>query len=97
MLGRLPESLIYRLVGGVRRPGRYVGSHVNFPVKLDAPVRFLLCFPDLYEIGMSNLGLRVLYHVLNRHPDAVADLAFAPWIWKTSCAATASRSSGSAP
>jgi radical SAM family uncharacterized protein/radical SAM-linked protein len=80
LLGRLPESLIYRLVNDVKRPGRYVGSHINFPVKPDAPLRFLLCFPDLYEIGMSNLGLRVLYHVLNRHPETVADLAFAPWM-----------------
>jgi radical SAM family uncharacterized protein/radical SAM-linked protein len=80
LVGRLPESLIYRLMSAVRRPGRYFSSHINFPVKRDARFRFLLCFPDLYEIGMSNLGLRILYHVLNRHPDTMADLAFAPWM-----------------
>jgi len=71
--------LIYRLLREVRRPGRYFSNDVNLPLKQDAGLRFLLCFPDLYEIGMSNLGLRMLYHVLNKHPDIMADVAFAPW------------------
>jgi radical SAM family uncharacterized protein/radical SAM-linked protein len=79
LICRLPEHLIYKLVNEVKRPGRYYGNEVNLSAKTDAAVRFLLCFPDLYEIGMSNLGVRVLYHVLNRHPDAAADLVFAPW------------------
>ena len=79
MICRLRESLIYRLLREVRRPGRYFSNDVNLPLKQDAGLRFLLCFPDLYEIGMSNLGLRMLYHVLNRHPGIMADVAFAPW------------------
>lgn len=71
--------MIYRLLREVRRPGRYYSNDINIPLKRDAGLRFLLCFPDLYEIGMSNLGLRVLYHVLNGHPDIMADVAFAPW------------------
>jgi radical SAM family uncharacterized protein/radical SAM-linked protein len=76
---RLPESLIYSLLNEVRRPGRYYSNDLNLAADPGSGIRFLLCFPDLYEIGMSNLGLRILYHVINRHPDAVADLAFAPW------------------
>jgi radical SAM family uncharacterized protein/radical SAM-linked protein len=75
----LRESLIHRLLREVRRPGRYFSNDLNLPLKQDAELRFLLCFPDLYEIGMSNLGLRMLYHVLNRHPGIMADVAFSPW------------------
>jgi len=76
----LDEGLIRSLLREVKRPGRYFGGEVNYPRKRDGRLRFLLCFPDLYDIGMSNLGLRVLYHVLNREDDLLADLAFAPWI-----------------
>ncbi len=79
MICRLRESLIYRLLREVRKPGRYFSNDLNLPLKKDAGLRFLLCFPDLYEIGMSNLGLRMLYHVLNMHPGIMADVAFAPW------------------
>jgi radical SAM family uncharacterized protein/radical SAM-linked protein len=80
LICRLPQSLIHNLLNEVKRPGRYYGNDLNVAAKKDARVRFLLCFPDLYEIGMSGLGLRILYHVLNRHPYSMADLAFAPWI-----------------
>ncbi|MFC1799350.1 TIGR03960 family B12-binding radical SAM protein [Candidatus Eisenbacteria bacterium] len=76
----LNEGLVHSLLREVRRPGRYFGGEVNYPRKRDGRLKFLLCFPDLYDIGMSNLGLRVLYHVLNREDDLLADLAFAPWI-----------------
>ena len=79
MICRLRESLVHRLLREVRRPGRYFSNDLNLPLKRDAALRFLLCFPDLYEIGMSNLGMRMLYHVLNQHPDIMADVAFAPW------------------
>ena len=79
MICGLQNRLFSRLIHEVRRPGRYWDNEINFPYKLDGRLRFLLCFPDLYDIGMSNLGLRILYHVLNRHPDMVADIAFAPW------------------
>jgi radical SAM family uncharacterized protein/radical SAM-linked protein len=79
----LIESLRDRLVSDalpeVGRPGRYAGNEVNLVVKPNPELRFLLCFPDLYEIGMSNLGLRILLHVLGRDPRIGPDLAFAPW------------------
>ncbi len=80
MAPELDEGLIHSLLREVRLPGRYFGGEVNYPRKHDGRLKFLLCFPDLYDIGMSNLGLRVLYHVLNREDDLLADLAFAPWI-----------------
>ncbi|HEX7079176.1 MAG TPA: TIGR03960 family B12-binding radical SAM protein [Candidatus Eisenbacteria bacterium] len=65
----------------VTKPSRYTGSFLHAvrkdPAKAD--VRALLCFPDLYEIGMSYLGLKILYHVVNQRPDAVAELCFTPW------------------
>jgi len=76
----LSEGLLHSLLREVKRPGRYFGGEVNHPRKREGRLKFLLCFPDLYDIGMSNLGLRVLYHVLNREDDLMADLAFAPWI-----------------
>jgi radical SAM family uncharacterized protein/radical SAM-linked protein len=79
LICKLSESSIHRLLREVRRPGRYFSNDVNLARKKSADLTFLLCFPDLYEIGMSNLGLRVLYHVLNTHPGMMADLAFAPW------------------
>ncbi len=80
MVRGLENRLCSRIIEEVSRPGRYFDHEINFPQKQDAPLRFLLCFPDLYDIGMSNIGVRVLYHVLNRHPDILADLAFTPWV-----------------
>ena len=65
----------------VTKPSRYTGSFLHAlrkdPAK--ASVRVLLCFPDLYEIGMSYLGLRILYHIVNKRPDGLAELCFTPW------------------
>ncbi|MDW7709373.1 MAG: TIGR03960 family B12-binding radical SAM protein [Deferrisomatales bacterium] len=65
----------------VERPGRYEGLEAGAVVKdWDAArVRVALCFPDLYEIGMSHLGLPLLYHVLNRRDEVLAERAYAPW------------------
>lgn len=76
----LHDGLIRSLLREVKRPGRYFGGEVNYPRKREGRLKFMLCFPDLYDIGMSNLGLRILYHVLNREEDLLADLAFAPWV-----------------
>jgi radical SAM family uncharacterized protein/radical SAM-linked protein len=66
----------------VARPSRYIGGERNAAPKDDegVAVRFLLAFPDVYEIGMSHLGIRVLYDILNRRPDVAAERAFAPWM-----------------
>jgi len=64
----------------VERPARYIGSELNRVVKTaDVPVRFAFCFPDTYEIGMSCLGLQILYYFLNRREDTWCERVFAPW------------------
>ena len=65
----------------VRRPGRYIGGEINQVVKdLSAcDVRVALCFPDIYEIGMSYLGTEILYSVLNGLDGIAAERVFAPW------------------
>lgn len=70
---------IDNLLPHVEKPARYTGGELNIIVKRDAEVRFALCFPDVYEIGMSHLGSRILYHVLNERADCVCERAFAPW------------------
>ena len=65
----------------VQKPGRYTGGEYNICMKDKSAVnlRFAFCFPDSYEIGMSNLGLQVLYHCLNLAPDVWCERVFAPW------------------
>ena len=59
------------ILGLVEKPGRYIGQEWNQVVKPPAPglLRVAFAFPDSYEIGMSHLGLRILYDLLNRQPD----------------------------
>ncbi len=65
----------------VERPGRYIGGELNMVVKnTDDLVRIALVYPELYELGMSNLGLSIIYHVLNSHPRAYAERAYLPWL-----------------
>ena len=76
----LGDQILSRLFEKVARPGRYLDNEINLRRDTRGRLKVLLCFPDLYEIGMSHLGLRILYHVLNRDPEHQADLAFAPWV-----------------
>ncbi len=66
----------------VKTPGQYVGGERNVIVKDHAAVdlKVALAFPDTYAIGMSHLGLQILYHMLNGREDTVAERVFAPWI-----------------
>ncbi len=66
---------------GVTRPGRYLGIEVNAWRKpfAEAEVTCALVYPDIYEIGMSHLGLSILYEEINRREDAMADRAYLPW------------------
>ncbi|MHC5083821.1 MAG: TIGR03960 family B12-binding radical SAM protein [Planctomycetota bacterium] len=70
------------LLGAVRKPGRYIGGEVNQVKKdLDAcDVRIGLCFPDIYEIGMSYNGLGILYEIVNSMDGVAAERVFAPWM-----------------
>ena len=66
----------------VTKPAQYTGGEFN-SIRKDhgsVDVKFALAFPDTYEIGMSNLGLRILYHILNERPDTLAERVFAPWV-----------------
>jgi radical SAM family uncharacterized protein len=65
----------------VSKPARYAGGEWNALVKdWDCtPLRVALAYPDVYEIGMSNLGLAILYDILNRQPDVLCERVFAPW------------------
>ena len=65
----------------VQKPGRYTGGELNQVVKNwdDTPFRIALAFPEIYELGMSNLGLAILYDILNSEPDVVAERVYSPW------------------
>lgn len=66
----------------VQRPGRYTGGEWNSVVKdwEAAGIRVALAFPDIYDLGMSNLGLGILYDILNREEDVLAERVYAPWV-----------------
>jgi len=73
-----PDSLLSR----VTKPARYTGGEWNSAVKdwEATPIRVALSYPDVYEIGMSNIALPILYDLLNRQPDVLAERVFAPWV-----------------
>lgn len=65
----------------VQKPTRYTGGEINQCVKnpKDVLIRFGFCFPDIYEIAMSHLGIKILYHILNLRSDTYCERVFAPW------------------
>ncbi len=69
------------ILRSVQKPGRYTGGELHEIIKnkADVRVRFAFCFPDTYEIGMSNLGVRILYHALNEVPSVWCERVYAPW------------------
>jgi radical SAM-linked protein len=75
------KSGMDQLLQKVLKPGRYAGGEINQAVKdpNDVKVRFALAFPDIYEIGMSHAGIKILYHILNAMPGVWAQRVFAPW------------------
>lgn len=70
------------ILSQVTKPARYTGGEWNSIVKDwdKTPIRIVLAFPDTYEVGMSNLALPILYHILNGQPDVLAERVYAPWI-----------------
>lgn len=63
------------------KPTRYINHEINAIYKdREKLIRFALCFPDIYEIGMSHLGLKILYSLLNSLPNVYAERVFSPWI-----------------
>jgi radical SAM family uncharacterized protein/radical SAM-linked protein len=75
------EVLFQQMLSGVQRPLRYIGGEWNQVVKdhRTVDVTFALAYPDVYEIGMSHLGFRILYSLLNAREDTAAERVFCPW------------------
>jgi len=77
----MKNKTISSVLKSVSKPGRYIGGEFNSVIKdkNEIGVRFAFCFPDTYEIGMSNLGVRILYDVLNKDDDVWCERVYAPW------------------
>ncbi|MFN2214544.1 MAG: TIGR03960 family B12-binding radical SAM protein [Anaerolineales bacterium] len=75
------ETRLQCILPAVRKPGRYTGGELNQVVKNwdRIKTRVALVFPDIYDLGMSNLGLAILYEIINQRPDALAERVFSPW------------------
>lgn len=76
-MNKITDHILHR----VEKPSRYVGGELNQVIKnLDEiDIRFAFCFPDVYEVGMSHLGTRILYHTINERKDTYCERVFAPW------------------
>ena len=76
------EVKLDRILLKVQKPGRYVGGELNSTIKDwdKANIRVALIFPDVYDIGVSNVGLKILYDQINQREDALAERAYAPWM-----------------
>ena len=74
----LPDDILMQ----VEKPARYIGGEVNaiYKDKDSVAVRFAMCFPDVYEIGMSHLGIQILYDMFNRYEDVWCERVYSPWI-----------------
>lgn len=75
---KLPDSILNK----VDKPARYIGGELNSYRKEIVPemTRVAFCFPDVYEVGMSHLGMQILYHFFNRREDVWCERVFAPWV-----------------
>lgn len=74
---KITDDILYR----VEKPARYIGGEFNSIMKdLEAiDIRYAFCFPDVYEVGMSHLGTKILYNILNKRDDTFCERVFAPW------------------
>jgi len=73
------EAQIEAILAEVQKPSRYIGGEVNEVVKPTATVRVALCYPDAYEIGISNQALQILYTLVNERSSAAAERVYTPW------------------
>ena len=78
----MTEEKLEQLLLSVQKPGRYTGGEQGSVIKNkdDVDVRFAFCFPDTYEIGMSHLGMKILYSLFNSRDDIWCERVFAPWV-----------------
>ena len=74
----VPETLLTQ----VEKPARYIGGEINGYNKdvTKVDIRFAFCFPDVYEVAMSHLGMQILYHFFNRREDVFCERVFSPWV-----------------
>ena len=65
----------------IEKPARYIGNEVNSVMKNknEVDIRFAMCFPDVYEIGMSHLGIQILYDMFNQREDVWCERVYSPW------------------
>ena len=65
----------------IEKPARYIGNEINSVMKNknEVDIRFAMCFPDVYEIGMSHLGIQILYDMFNRREDTWCERVYSPW------------------
>lgn len=75
------QALSDEILLKIEKPARYIGNEVNSVVKnpAEADVRFAMCFPDVYEIGMSHLGIQILYDMFNQWEDVYCERVYSPW------------------
>ena len=75
------DKRLERILPRVQKPARYVGGEYNAVMKdlSQVDTRVAFCFPDTYEIGMSNLGMRILYGIMNNMDGVWCERVFAPW------------------
>jgi radical SAM family uncharacterized protein len=75
-------NIMDKILKKVEKPIRYTGGELNMCVKdpKNVKLRMAFCFPDIYEIGMSHLGLRIIYDIYNRRDDIYCERVFAPWV-----------------
>ena len=76
------DKITEKMLSAVQKPGRYTGGEQGAVVKdkSSVDIRYAFCFPDTYEIGMSHLGLKIIYGLVNDRDDAACERVFAPWI-----------------
>ena len=76
------KEKIDSLLDHVQKPARYMGGEMNAVIKDPAqvPIRYAFAFPDVYEVGMSHLGSRILYDIINKREDALCERVFMPWV-----------------
>lgn len=74
-------ALSNEILMSIDKPARYIGNEVNMVRKNpdDVAIRFAMCFPDVYEIGMSHLGIQILYDMFNQRPDVYCERVYSPW------------------
>ncbi|MGL5615332.1 MAG: TIGR03960 family B12-binding radical SAM protein [Sarcina sp.] len=74
---KITDDILFK----VEKPSRYIGGELNEIIKnpKEVDIRFAFCFPDVYEVGMSHLGSRILYHTLNQREDTYCERVYAPW------------------